>query len=281
MDPPATTGEAASTMTARSPSRAGPFSVPVSRGAVHRPRGCSPAVAVAAIVADAAQRASATSSSRSGRSSRKRRAPPLHAQARNAELANELREAQAKVALLEARVSESQTQQASLEALYRELAPSRDEVALNEVEQVLLLASQQLAIANNVQAALARAAARRSEARARFDRPQLVPLRRALGARHRQAEGGSLRRRRGHLAQARPGRSARSPRCRSRATSACRKRPVVCAAPRRGGVVALRCARRGARSSRSCASRSPIARPRRSCRRRRSTTCARTCGCGS
>ncbi len=99
--------------------------------------------------------------------------------AREATLANDLRDAQAKLALLEARLAESQTQQASLEALYRELAPSRDEVALNEVEQVLLLASQQLAIAGNVQAALA--ALQLADAKlARIDRPQLVPLRRAL-----------------------------------------------------------------------------------------------------
>jgi uroporphyrin-3 C-methyltransferase len=101
------------------------------------------------------------------------------AKARESELANELREAQAKLALLETRLSESQTQQASLEALYRELAPSRDELALNEVEQVLLLASQQLAIANNVQAALA--ALQLADAKlSRVDRPQLVTLRRAL-----------------------------------------------------------------------------------------------------
>src|SRR5437868_4108112 len=90
-----------------------------------------------------------------------------------------LREMQAKVALLESRLAESQTQQAALEALYRELAPSRDELALNEVEQVLLLASQQLAIASNVQAALA--ALQLAEAKlSRVDRPQLVTLRRAL-----------------------------------------------------------------------------------------------------
>jgi uroporphyrin-3 C-methyltransferase len=50
---------------------------------------------------------------------------------------------------------------------------------MNEVEQVLLLASQQLAIANNVQAALA--ALQLAEAKlSRVDRPQLVTLRRAL-----------------------------------------------------------------------------------------------------
>lgn len=98
---------------------------------------------------------------------------------RDSAIANELREAQAKLALLETRLSESQTQQASLEALYRELAPSRDELALNEIEQVLLLASQQLSIAGNVQAALA--ALQLADAKlSRTDRPQWVALRRAL-----------------------------------------------------------------------------------------------------
>jgi uroporphyrin-3 C-methyltransferase len=99
--------------------------------------------------------------------------------ARETDHGNELRDAQAKLTLLEARLAESQTQQASLEALYREMAPSRDELALNEVEQVLVLASQQLAIARNVQAALA--ALQLADAKlARIDRPQLIPLRRAV-----------------------------------------------------------------------------------------------------
>jgi len=91
----------------------------------------------------------------------------------------ELRDAQAKIALLENRVAESQTQQAALEALYRELAPSRDEWALTEIEQVLLLASQQLQFAGNVQSALA--ALQLADAKLqRLDRPQFTPLRRAL-----------------------------------------------------------------------------------------------------
>ena len=99
--------------------------------------------------------------------------------ARESELANALRDAQAKVALLEARLAESQSQQAALETLYRELAPSRDELALTEVEQILALASQQLTLAGNVQAALA--AVQLADAKlARMERPQLVPLRRAL-----------------------------------------------------------------------------------------------------
>jgi uroporphyrin-3 C-methyltransferase len=90
-----------------------------------------------------------------------------------------LRDAQAKISLLENRLAESQTQQAALEALYRELAPARDEWALTEVEQVLLLANQQLQVAGNVSGALA--ALQLADAKLqRLDRPQFVPLRRAL-----------------------------------------------------------------------------------------------------
>jgi len=91
-----------------------------------------------------------------------------------------LRDAQAKIALLENRLAESQSQQAALEALYRELAPSRDEWALTEVEQVLLLASQQLQLAGNVSSALA-ALQVADQKLQRLDRPQFVPLRRAIG----------------------------------------------------------------------------------------------------
>lgn len=101
------------------------------------------------------------------------------ARARASDLGNELRDAQAKLALLEARISEFQSQQAALEALYRELAPSRDELALSEVEQILVLASQQLSLGGNVQAALAGVQVADAKL-ARLDRPQLAPLRRAL-----------------------------------------------------------------------------------------------------
>jgi uroporphyrin-3 C-methyltransferase len=91
-----------------------------------------------------------------------------------------MREAQAKVALLESRVAESQTQQAALEALYRELAPSRDEWALTEIEQMLILASQQLQFAGNVASALAALQLADSKLQ-RLERPQFLPLRRAVG----------------------------------------------------------------------------------------------------
>jgi len=106
-------------------------------------------------------------------------AAQAQARERESRMAGELREAQAKLALLETRLSESQSQQASLEALYRELAPSRDDLALNEVEQILLIANQQLSLAGNVPAALA--ALQLADGKlARIDRPALSPLRRAL-----------------------------------------------------------------------------------------------------
>ena len=95
------------------------------------------------------------------------------------QLATDLRDAQAKITLLEARLAESQAEQAALEALYRDLAPSRDEIAISEIEQVLLVASQQLQLAGNVPSALT--ALQLAEAKLqRLDRPQFVPLRRAL-----------------------------------------------------------------------------------------------------
>jgi len=99
--------------------------------------------------------------------------------AREADIAGQLREAQAQLASLETRVNESQAQQASLDALYRDLAPSRDELALTEIEQILVLASQQLGLAGNVQAALNALQVADSKI-AQLDRPQFGPLRRAL-----------------------------------------------------------------------------------------------------
>jgi uroporphyrin-3 C-methyltransferase len=90
-----------------------------------------------------------------------------------------VREAQVKVAQLEARLAESQSQQLALEALYQDLSRNRDEWQLAEIEQVLAIASQQLQLAGNVRAALL--ALQLAEARlAKADRPQFVPVRRAL-----------------------------------------------------------------------------------------------------
>lgn len=98
-------------------------------------------------------------------------------------LAAEAREAghqaEIKLSLLEAKLAESQSQQVALEALYQEVARNRDEVTLEEVEQLLLIASQQLQLAGNVKAALI--AMQEADARLqRIDRPQLSPLRKVM-----------------------------------------------------------------------------------------------------
>lgn len=99
------------------------------------------------------------------------------AQSRRAEEA--VRELQARIGALETRLAESQSQQAALESLYQELARSRDEWQLAEIEQVLAIAQQQLQLAGNVRAALL--ALQLAESRlARSDRPQFLAVRRAL-----------------------------------------------------------------------------------------------------
>ncbi len=65
-----------------------------------------------------------------------------------------IREFAAKQSLLEARYAESQSQRTALETLYQELSGSRDETTLSDVEQLLLIAGQQLQLSANVKAAL-------------------------------------------------------------------------------------------------------------------------------
>lgn len=94
--------------------------------------------------------------------------------------ATALKEAEIKLGVLEAKFSESQSQQVALEALYQELSRSRDEWAVAEIEQSVLLASQQLQIAGNVRAALI--GLENAEARLqRMDQPRYSTLRRTLG----------------------------------------------------------------------------------------------------
>lgn len=89
------------------------------------------------------------------------------------------REVTAKLTVLESRLAESQSQQVALEALYQELSRNRDEWQLAEIEQVLAIALQQLQLSGNVRAAML--ALQLAEARlARSDRPQFLPVRRAL-----------------------------------------------------------------------------------------------------
>jgi uncharacterized protein HemX len=137
------------------------------------------AVALAAVFwYDARQRIDATQSELA------RRMRDIENDARDARLVarqsqEAAREALGKLGQLEARVAESQSQQVALEQLYQDLSRNRDEWQLAEVEQVIAIASQQLQLAGNVRAALL--ALQLAEARlARADRPQFLPIRRAL-----------------------------------------------------------------------------------------------------
>lgn len=113
-----------------------------------------------------------------------RRLRDAEAESRNARVAAReaqevAREMRTKLAALDQRLTESQSHQLALEALYQELSRSRDEWQLAEIEQVLAIAQQQLQLSGNVRAALL--ALQLAEGRlARADRPQFLPVRRAL-----------------------------------------------------------------------------------------------------
>jgi uroporphyrin-3 C-methyltransferase len=93
---------------------------------------------------------------------------------------DQVRDLAAKLALMEARYAEAQNQRAALEALYNDLSVNRDEMALAEVEQLLLLAEQQLRLSANVKAALI--AMQSGDARLqRMNRAAFGGLRKAIG----------------------------------------------------------------------------------------------------
>ncbi len=92
---------------------------------------------------------------------------------------DDLRDVVARIGQLEARMVETQNQRVALESLYRDFSGRRDEWVLAEIEQVLLIANQQLQLAGNAKAALI--ALENADARlARLDRPQLTALRRVI-----------------------------------------------------------------------------------------------------
>jgi uroporphyrin-3 C-methyltransferase len=162
---------------ARAPPPATPFAKPASRGVV-----AIVAIALAGVGGlawlDARNGADALRSEMTKRLVDED-AALAQAKARDSDQNGDLREAHAKLALLETRLSELQAQQASLDAQYHDIAPSRDEILLTEVEQILLLASQQLSLAANVPAALA--ALQLADGRlAGSNRAQFTPLRNAL-----------------------------------------------------------------------------------------------------
>ncbi len=95
------------------------------------------------------------------------------------EVAEQAKELQVKVGVLESRQVEAQSQQLALEQMYQDLSKNRDEWALAEIEQVLSTASQQLQLAGNVQGALI-ALANADRSLSRSDKPQFITIRRAI-----------------------------------------------------------------------------------------------------
>ena len=86
---------------------------------------------------------------------------------------------QGKLGAADARLTEFQSRSEALQALYQDLARSREDSGLLEAEQAIVLAGQQLQLAGNVPAAIL--ALRTAETRlAGVDRPQAMPLRKAL-----------------------------------------------------------------------------------------------------
>jgi uroporphyrin-III C-methyltransferase len=90
-----------------------------------------------------------------------------------------VKEAQARITELESRVADTHEQRVALEEMYRELSRSADDRVLAEVEQMLVLASQQLQLAGNVRGALAALQAA-DQRLARAEKLAATPLRRAI-----------------------------------------------------------------------------------------------------
>ncbi len=91
----------------------------------------------------------------------------------------EARSARERALLLEARLAEEQGQREALEQLYADLSRGRDDAVLVEVERLVTLAGQELAISGSVGTALA--ALQTADARlARVDNARFLPLRRVL-----------------------------------------------------------------------------------------------------
>lgn len=92
-----------------------------------------------------------------------------------------VRELGGKLSVLESKYAETQSQRAALETLYQDMSSSRDQMVLAEVEQLLLIAGQQLQLAANVKAALI--AMQQADSRLqRLDRAALGSLRRAINS---------------------------------------------------------------------------------------------------
>lgn len=86
----------------------------------------------------------------------------------------------ARIALIEQKLAESQNQQEALQTLYMEFANNRDERVMSEVEQLVVIASEQLQLAGNLKSALI--ALQTADMRLQqLDKPQAIQLRKLIG----------------------------------------------------------------------------------------------------
>lgn len=85
-----------------------------------------------------------------------------------------------RLSLLEQKLAESQNQQEALQTLYMEFANNRDERVLAEVEQLVVIASEQLQLAGNLKSALLALQTADSRLQA-LDKPQAIQLRKLIG----------------------------------------------------------------------------------------------------
>ena len=90
-----------------------------------------------------------------------------------------LKDSQSRLAEVESRLADAQESRVAVEDMYRELSRSADDRMLAEVEQLLILASQQLQLAGNVKGALIALEAA-DQRLSRADKLQAANLRRAL-----------------------------------------------------------------------------------------------------
>ena len=188
-----------------------------------------------------------------------------------------VRDLEYRLGVIESRVAETQNQRLALEALYLELTRNRDERVLAEVEQILLIASQQLQLAGNVKAALIALESADSRLQ-RADSAQFTGLRRAI---RRDTErlkstpyvdvvGMSLRLdAMEHEVDSFPAGDVRAP-CRGEAGRRAARRERVRPGWR---------GKPGRTSAAWSASSASTATRCRSSRRRRRSSCARTCAC--
>lgn len=88
-------------------------------------------------------------------------------------------EAAARLSALEQKLEESRNQQEALQTLYLELANNREERVIAEVEQLLIIANEQLQLAGNIKPALL--ALQTADSRLQqLDTPQVTQLRKAV-----------------------------------------------------------------------------------------------------